>query len=662
MRQAWLDYAAGDLSFLAASSITDTAFGLLHLADEDFKAHGPLGGSGVHNILELIGLNWFWQHNAIWMHPDEQHQMNAPRIPDAQVNVVDLLCPIACAVVWAFREEATDFCQVGKLPKDQQQARFEQNAFTTWAGHRYHDFCRILSDLDPQIHRVAHPRCHHEADNVLDEFIHGLIDVHSSGQASMWIVVATQVYLDIHELMGKHLDQGIHHLQDAYQRTKELTEDLKEYRDVFHDQMLESLSVIQTVEWVASTASRFEQLIEDVERDCRTFSSRQAREQEVLGPVATLMERSLPAHTGAILTDLKIELYATGCQIANQYSIVLTAAHLYKGLRNMGALQVDWHDMDFCIASFGTRRPLVSKTKGPWNGEAAARRYHLALGISAQDFASNARSKRTTLRESRKLEMTSPLLQKLYERRQDCSTRGLGRKSKTKVIQSVLQALAADEASTLAKSCGRGSHLRDTFTSSQLLTTFRARLLRDEPVLNFDFVRFTLSCLRLLRELQLDVGPLVGLSDPRDDPFHFDLVTRLLWSSGSSKEVRTATYILQAYIDSEGKALIKQAYDQSSGRIPSSLRPNLDIDLELVVQADSRRWLSTLLDYAGTKYSYSGKMLAACHPGIKRGCNCENHDHSLAPTSDETHPSGCYNDDVLIYGSRIPRAIREAAE
>lgn len=44
-----------------------------------------------------------------------------------------------------------------------------------------------------------------------------------------------------------------------------------------------------------------------------------------------MMERSLPAHAGAPLVDLKLDIYSYAVKIANQGSLVLTMAHLYRG-------------------------------------------------------------------------------------------------------------------------------------------------------------------------------------------------------------------------------------------------------------------------------------------------------------------------------------------
>lgn len=85
----------------------------------------------------------------------------------------------------------------------------------------------------------------------------------------------------------------------------------------------------------------------------------------------------------------------------------------------MGGLKAEWHDMDFVIAAFGRKKPLVSKFGGPYNGEAAVRHYQMALGKSVASFAPDARCKRPTRHESRKLGITSPLLQELANRQTD---------------------------------------------------------------------------------------------------------------------------------------------------------------------------------------------------------------------------------------------------
>lgn len=58
VKEAREEYSRGEISFLAASPITDTAFGLMHRADDDFNANGSLQSSEWFPITRFMGLDW----------------------------------------------------------------------------------------------------------------------------------------------------------------------------------------------------------------------------------------------------------------------------------------------------------------------------------------------------------------------------------------------------------------------------------------------------------------------------------------------------------------------------------------------------------------------------------------------------------------------------
>jgi len=68
VRETWLQYSKGEISFLAASSITDTAFGLLRRADEEFAKTSTVE-TDWNALLTYFGITWFTRERAIWLCP-----------------------------------------------------------------------------------------------------------------------------------------------------------------------------------------------------------------------------------------------------------------------------------------------------------------------------------------------------------------------------------------------------------------------------------------------------------------------------------------------------------------------------------------------------------------------------------------------------------------
>lgn len=652
----WLEYSRGEFSFLAASSITDTAFGLLRCTDEEFSKSNSQT-TDWSPLLQYFGLEFFVRERALWVCP--RVAGSQPRIPNSKINVVELLCPIAHLCLLSYSLDATALCEDSKLRDSEPHASKDVKPS---GYYHYHHFCSVLYRLAPELHHMAHTtQCEHV---MVEEFVQGLVQVHRTGKSPMWLVVACQIYLDIYDLLGNYIDHGADALQETFQKHKQVAAEVDEYRAQCSDGMDEVQDAIAQLQWVATTTARFENPNWQPPKDANgRTSAKHLKGKDKIGSTVSAMERSLPAHAGSILTDLKIGMLDVGTKIANYHYHVLSAAHLYKALRGLGLLKADWHDMDFVLAAFGTKRPLVAKSPPHPDPEAAFRRYLLALGIPASDFAVGGRrvsvGSMSALKEARKITITSPFLQGMRSRQTDWNDHGLGYTSKHKTVEVVLQTLATNAAvaDSGAKRNRRNSQMQASFTPVQLLTRFRKSILADEPQLNFDYTSFTLSCARLLQIVSDQAGPQLQLGDQHTSDWHLSLVAALLRSRSSQPAVAMAANILQSHIISTGKTFVKQAYDQSSGRIPKHLRPNIAQDLadKEVMQVMMR----TMFDYADTKYSFSGRSMAAYHPGIiSECCNGDGIGHG-GETDPSKHSPGRRHEcpPLFAFGSAVPRAI-----
>ncbi|KAK5113585.1 hypothetical protein LTR85_010814 [Meristemomyces frigidus] len=659
VRDTWLEYSKGELSFLAASSITDTAFGLLRCADEEFAKSVPTDWSA---LLRYFGITWFTRERAVWLCPAKHGSV--PRSVDSKMNIVELLCPIAVLCLLSYSTDAGAVCEKAK------RERLGQATSDTpeMPLHRFHDFACVMAGLASEIHDIAHTRtCEHI---VVDEFVQGLAQMHRTGKSPMWVVVACQIYLDIYDMLGTNISHGVEALQETLRRHKHVAENVNAYRTECATDMVDLQDALQTLEWAAKASNRFEESVAEgsvaasatghhahthggthtASHGVNPADQRQLRIKQELGCSASAMERQLPAHAGAILADLKIGMHSAGVQIANYGCILLSMAHLYKALRAAGILKTDWHDMDFILASFGNKQPLVPKAGALPDADAAVRHYLMALGVSVTDITPGGRKtavgSKSAPREARKITITSPFLQAMSNRQQSWEKHGLGY-SKSKTVEIVLQTIAQNGAKS--QSARRGSQLRQTFTPQQLLATFKRSILADEPQLNFDYTTFTIACARLLQTISEEVGPQLGLDEPGGADFYIPLVSRLLRSSSlipATKPTTSTADILREHIAVEGKKFVKLAYDQTS-------------------QGGSTRYDVHVFDYSDTKYTFSGRTMAAYHAKVKpelctKGC-C-----GKPPPGGETDPNRKPNPQngrqpIVAFGSAIPSCIIDAS-
>ncbi|KAK3716046.1 hypothetical protein LTR37_006776 [Vermiconidia calcicola] len=611
----WLEYTRGGISFLAASSTTDTAFGLLRCADAEFAASSNLQTTDWIKILEYFGLSFNTNGQVIWLCRNPETPKTEPPPVSSQMNIVDLLCPVAFLCIYSYSEEIRGTCEA-----ERRRMKGEKNVTNPQPSHlhHFHEFCNVLWDLIPQLHYIAHTSlCEHI---IIDEFVQGLVDVHRERKFPMWVVIACQIYLDLYDMLGNHIGHGVEALHKAFEKHRQVANDVLKYQEECKCDMEDVRDGVYTSDWADDAMDRFKETFDTSrKRIVKQVANSRIPEKEEKGYSTTAMERSLPAHAGAILTDLKIAMHRSGIQIANHGSYILAFAHLYKALRSKGVLNHEWHDMDMVLASFGSQHPLVAKAGSRFNSATAVRNFYHAIGLSPAQLKAKVdkvkHSPQGILESSRKLHITSALLAALSEREQVWEKRGSGH-TKSKTVEVVLHALTASASEQKDKNARRKSQLRELFTPLQLLATFKKCIIADEPSLNFDYVGFMISCARLLtaiaRKMHSTLQAIHGSDVPDDDYISF--VASVLQSAPSDVLVTEVAESLQSHIAEHGKHFIKEAYDQSSGRIPKDARPTIQLDLESAEAA--RDLLCTLFDYSDTRYTFSGVAMAAYHPKI----------------------------------------------
>jgi hypothetical protein len=634
----WKEYAKGEISFLAASTVTDTAFGLLHSADDAFTREEHFGKStDWSDYMTFLGLSWWNRDQTIWLCPAAQ--TTRAKLPDSDVNVVQLLCPIAYLCLRGYSIDARVVCEA--LSKNQPvPTTCNKHGF-----HKFHDFSCVLFRMAPELHSMGHAmnRCNHME---IDEFVRGLATMHITGVCPMWMVVACQIYLDLSDLLAEHMDHGVHALQLAFRETEDISARLTEHMVKFDDSFADVAGAVGKLRWTARASSCFEQSAGlPLENGHKPDNPKHAKVKRELGFAASTMERKLTAHAGGILANVKFGLLDAGVAIANHSGIVLSTAHLYKALRAMGALATDWPDMDFLLATFKNKQPLVAKLGAKYDGEAAYRHFMISLGVPATEYARGGR--RTSkapveIKEARKISITSPLVQKMSDRQADWQKCGVG-SSKTKTIEIVLDSLTRSKLDVEST-----THKRQSFTPVQLLSTYKKTIITEEPTINFDFTSFTLTCAAFLN----GVVATASTKPEMPKPHHFTTVADLLRYKDKAS-VRTVASALADYISVHGRTFINSAHAKCSGRIPKHLRPSISHDR---TRGDGLlSMMCTMFDYSNTKFVLSGQAVAAYHPSVSPGMR--NDDFSGQPLpgdSIEQHP-----EELMPFGVVIPDSVME---
>ncbi|KAK5170151.1 uncharacterized protein LTR77_004736 [Saxophila tyrrhenica] len=271
------------------------------------------------------------------------------------------------------------------------------------------------------------------------------------------------------------------------------------------------------------------------------------------------------------------------------------------------------------MASFGCHPPLFPRPpSATLSNTAAFRQYNINLGLPPDGFPKGddreMAATKVMRNRIRKIHVVSPLLRTLSDRG-IWQNLGLAR-TKSKAVQIALyQMTASAQHDQSIASNPKGASEKANFTPSQLLATFRKTLIADEPMLNFDLISFAESCGSLLSTLAASLHSNFGIgNDPSDYWNNTDMVLSLLQCHANSPLIQFAASAIRNHLSHSSDKFLKPANEHSSGKIPAHLGPS--IPLKPHHGSKERVKMSSMLDRSGAGYEFSGKTIAAYHPGV----------------------------------------------
>lgn len=605
IKDTWQGYAKGEISFFAAGVITDTAFGMLRRADEEFAKTSPFGSTEWKKLLKFLGITYFTSNNAVWMRPAQNGSLDM-READPDVNTVELLCPVAFLCLEYWQADAHACCRARK----RLTVASPSSVISAERTYVFHPLSEWLFENVSEIHGLAHAGKSFDGD-ARDEFLRGLIGVHNSSSICMWIVVAIQASMDILDLLADHASHGVALIRQETARVECLTAAIKKYNPTGTWETHDTRNSVGRLGEVLTYALGQKAIMKLPSELPPMPSSREEASKKAGKDRGSTLAAYLPALTGNRLGETKVCLYDISTAFASDRNYMLSVAHIYRSLRARGVLNQTWQDMEFGLASFAPGDLLAPKVGPPYDRQEAQRHYLLALGISPSDLGPEAtrKAERDGLlslkvqgkRAARTIHMTSPILNALCDR----ATK-LRSDPNARTFAAVLKALNCSDSTTVTQQKQqKNAKEQSNISATELLTTLRRRLLKVEPTLNFDPISLTIDCAELLNSLGLLSGP----SD--SNALDARSVQSLLLAPPESKMCRNAAEIFKAHIERNGKKLSKAANDQSSGRIPRESRPSVKARQDAIRIANEAA--CNLLDCCGVKYSFTGWSLAAYH-------------------------------------------------
>ncbi|KAK4548346.1 hypothetical protein LTR36_010216 [Oleoguttula mirabilis] len=228
----WRSYSAGQLSFLAASSLTDTAFGVMRRADASLVRAYP-EFADFPCVLDFLGVTITKTGDELFVFTKQ-----TPVPQKVASEVANLLCSSGAFTVFHFldiwkhivlvgqgdlqppSQTKPDKCAVQQGPApDQKTAAAASPIFeAAIAPFSYHPFAPMLVLLSGHFNRLE-MTTHMNSLEHLDEFSDGLIAAESTGQVRAWLVVACQTHLDMFNNINRRPELGLIELTGVVRRS-----------------------------------------------------------------------------------------------------------------------------------------------------------------------------------------------------------------------------------------------------------------------------------------------------------------------------------------------------------------------------------------------------------------------------------------------------------
>lgn len=609
--QAWLDYREGKVSHLAASMVAETGFALMKCADHQFCALNPslsdFGGVLNALALEEEGMAHGKVPGAITFisRRAQASPVNGIELPN---DILDLLCP-AAAVFLEVRMDS--FERLGRnFKRKATGSAIEGPSRSETAYRKCHDFIETVLGNFGMFRRTASGDKH---TGRLDELVS---ELGKTKRRPIWLVVACQTYMDIFDMLGSDSSSGLSLVKRSLSDFEGLCQKQRSREAVAIDTAAEHVRrAIQMLDLNTDA-------LDGTDTFCPAFKKQRQSFLDCFNVFTTKLEPRLPVHAGATAFFVKAWMANRAYSVSNGSALALhSMAYVYRLARHFGLLDIEWPDMEFAITFGSANKLLLPKLNGSAKPGQYLPAFKAALGLREDGGSPTTAEYKVNLDRGTSVTFGATLASRIVGDATD-PTKQACHASTGKIVEIILHQMASEEArqSEELKSSGRAAQLRESFTPTELLNTFKSTFIREEPILNFNMYDLYLDCEDFLNSVASAVGPacLSGAPPSPAETAWAILVDaeELTFDSilPSSSKLHRIIEPLERLIRASGNKHLKGARDQSSGYIPKSLRPNLGSIYE--DRKKSENLVSAPVRSAGATVVYSGRIASVYHPSL----------------------------------------------
>lgn len=592
VKDTWAEYSQGKITLDVAGVITETAFGMMKQTHEEFISYKPRF-KAWWGLSLFLGLKTAYNNNVVYTFSKDP----LAKVAEAKFEMkqADLVCAAAALLLRVFREA----CQMSLRDALKYKKSFHDQPYPTGliGGSPKTEFESILFSFAPEI--AAHVACNrmrsgagqlHYHTYFTDELA-TLVALNSEPiEPSIWLVVATQTCMDIHDAFDSTSCAAV------IQRTVSLSKNIVRGYDHFHS--------VPPFAHVASPTDKkyLERFLCRCEltnsaTTCRKLGDKQGFHSRFFFPGL----RALPHVAGEINYLTKIRMHVFGTRASNDCDAVMIMSYLYKAgklankvfesrtwltfiARKYGLEMEVWQDLEMVIANHN----LIGKTKPNADAYAMLRRFLLDMGTEAPSKLPNKIPSTAFAGKKSITEADSDLIAAMSGQYRNWDHPETKTSSAT-TLQAVLTGLAT-------KSRVSNPVQQRRFTPVELLATLKQELIATETRVNFDYVGFSRQCISLLTKFvdtAMSKAPAVdqGQNGPAAVYYLLKAAADVDASSASSNLLSTifadkgkpgvantpfaaGIRVLQdALKDGQGKIYSQAAFNQSSGRLRKENRP-----------------------------------------------------------------------------------------
>ena len=338
-----------------------------------------------------------------------------------------------------------------------------------------------------------------------DEFSCSVFDFHQAHKVSVPLVVACQIFVDVHFVLLHDIKKSFCELQSSAahigsaMKKSEVQTKISKYDGSFPKTREAFTNLKDLMEHVVN---------KDAVAAYRRTNIKPIRDN--LTPFCLLKHH--PTVCGMTKFYLDRTLCVAGLRMCNEWHCLIGMVHLYNALIQSGHLDVPWPDMDAIIDFYGSDYLFIGSP--PSSLEDYDRRHRLAAGMPPSALSPDSRLKhsqtqdgvfsvmRTSTQTGRLFEVKQPLSTIMRER----FSLKKGKREPGMVIRDVEIAVNAmqspingSDKSTRISKQWKDHHV---LSPTDLLEAIRQGIQAEELHMQFDFLTFNRRCLEFLRRLR----------------------------------------------------------------------------------------------------------------------------------------------------------------